>query len=457
MADHSTLHHETGNTPPVTVADLSRWLQAGETNSIQQAFSALHPADAAELVQQIDSEPRAALLETLHPETLSAVLSYLDESSRDDVVEELEVSTLAAAVAELDTDDAVALVQDLDDDDKQELLAAIPSSDRIILEESLNYPEYSAGRLMQRDLVAVPGHWNVGQVIDYMRSSRTLPDDFYEIFVIDPKHKLLGSVPLSRLMRTRRPVEIAEIMATDRKTLSVTSDQEEVAFRFRKYGLVSAPVIDEHGRLLGMITVDDVVSVIDAEAADDILRLGGVSEDTDYTRPVREAIKPRFVWLLVNLVTAIMAAWVISLFEHTIQTVVILAALAPIVASMGGNAGTQTLTVVIRAIAMRQMPKGAARRVLIKEALIGLGNGIMFAVITGLFVALWIKSAAIGIVMALAMLVNIMAANVVGALIPIGMRSLKIDPAIASGVFITTVTDLVGFFVFLGLASLLLM
>ena len=456
MADTSSPAVESDG-PALTAAALRRWLEAGDGAALRQALASHHPADGAELARQFEPEERARLLEHLHPETLSGILSYLDSASRDEVVEALEIGVLAAAVAELDTDDAVALVQDLDEKDKEELLAVLPSPDRQVLEEALTYPEESAGRLMQRDLVATPGHWSVGQVLDHIHTSRALPDHFYEVFVVDSRHKLLGAVPLARLMRARRTAELCEIMSTDLQVLPLTAEQDEVAFRFRKYGLVSLPVVDGTGRLDGVITVDDVVSLIDAEADEDILHLGGVSIGTDYSRSAWEVLKPRFIWLLVNLATAILAAWVIAQFETTIQSIVILAALAPIVASMGGNAGLQTLTIVVRAMATRHLQQSGVRRVVMKECLVGLGNGLLFAGITGLFTGVWVQDASIGVVMGISMLATLLVANLAGVLIPVTLDRLKADPAVASSIFLTTVTDVIGFFVFLGLASWMLL
>jgi magnesium transporter len=320
----------------------------------------------------------------------------------------------------------------------------------------LSYPEESAGRLMQRETVAVPSAWTVGETIDYMRESEDLPDDFYDLFIVNPKHLPIGAIPLSRVLRSRRPVRLTEIMDTDLHLLPIAMDQEDVAYQFRQYGLVSAPVVDEAGRLVGVITVDDVVHVIDEEAEDDLMKLGGVTE-TDLYSAALDTAKARFSWLVVNLLTAILASVVIGLFQDSIKKAVALAVLMPIVASMGGNAGTQTLTVAVRSLAMKDLTAANALRFVGKELLVGSFNGLTFAVLTGMVAWLWFDSPGLGLLMATAMIVNLLVASLSGTLIPLGLERLGVDPAIASSVFLTTVTDVVGFFAFLGLAALFLL
>ena len=340
-------------------------------------------------------------------------------------------------------------------------MKAIPATDRALIEEGLAYPEDSAGRLMQRELVAIPTFWTVGETIDHMRRSAedrpdALPNDFYDIFVVDPGYRPVGSIPLSRLLRTRRPVPLTDIMQTEMRVIDTNTDQEDVAFLFRQRDLTSAPVVDGGGRLAGVITIDDVVDVIDEEYEDDIMRLGGVIQDDLYSAAV-ETVRSRFTWLLVNLGTAIVASLVIGLFDATIEQMVALAVLMPIVASMGGNAGTQTLTVAVRALAMKELTAANAMRVIGKEILVGAVNGVLFAILTGLVAWAWFSSLPIALIIGLAMIINMIVAAFAGALIPLALERAGVDPAVASGVFLTTVTDVVGFFAFLGLAAWLIL
>jgi magnesium transporter len=433
--------------------------QALATNDVQRVESIVeteHAADIANLLEQLSPEERRLFVEVtrhiLDPETLS----YLDETVREEVLELLTPKEVAAAVVELDSDDAVDILEDLDDEQKEKILASIPPEERAILEAGLTYPEESAGRLMQRELVAVPSYWTVGECIDFLRAARELPDDFYDLFLVDPAHKPVGSVPLSRAMRNRRNVKLEDIMETDLRVIPAEMDQEAVAHLFRQYALVSAPVVDEAGRLVGVITVDDVVHVIDEEAEDDLMKLGGVKED-DLYRAAVDTARSRFTWLGINLGTAFLASFVISIFESTIERVVALAVLMPIVASMGGNAGTQTLTVAVRALAMKDLTDANAWRFVGKELIVGSFNGVIFAVLVGAVAGFWFESLEIGIVIGAAMVVNLLVAGLAGTLIPLGLDRLKIDPAVASGVFLTTMTDVIGFLAFLGLATLFLL
>jgi magnesium transporter len=433
--------------------------QALATNDVQRVESVVengHAADIANLLEQLSPEERRLFVEItrhiLDPETLS----YLDETVREEVLELLTPKEVAAAVAGLDSDDAVDILEDLDDEQKEKILASIPPEERAILEAGLTYPEESAGRLMQRELVAVPSYWTVGECIDFLRAAKELPDDFYDLFLVDPAHKPVGSVPLSRAMRNRRNVKLEDIMETDLRVIPAEMDQEAVAHLFRQYALVSAPVVDEAGRLVGVITVDDVVHVIDEEAEDDLMKLGGVKED-DLYRAAVDTARSRFTWLGINLGTAFLASFVISIFESTIERVVALAVLMPNVASMGGNAGTQTLTVAVRALAMKDLTDANAWRFVGKELIVGSFNGVIFAVLVGAVAGFWFESLEIGIVIGAAMVVNLLVAGLAGTLIPLGLDRLKIDPAVASGVFLTTMTDVIGFLAFLGLATLFLL
>ena len=396
------------------------------------------------------------MIEAIHARFDPEILPYLDEAVREDVFDVMGARDVAAALAELDSDDAVDFVTDLDEEERRHLLEAVPAADRVVLEQGLTYPESSAGRLMQREVVAVPTHWTVGQTIDFMRTDQELPESFQEIYVVSAGNHLDGVIQLAKLLRSKRPVRVADIMSAEMRPVPPTTDQEEVAQMFRRYGLVSTPVVDENGQLLGRITVDDVVDVIDEEAEEDLLKLGGVSE-SDISSTLLETARARFVWLLVNLVTAFVAASVIALFADTIAQVVALAVLAPIVASMGGNAGTQSLTVAVRAIAMREISRTNAFRVVIKEVALGVINGAIFGVIVGLVAWAWFGKPMIGVVIGLALILNLMAAGLAGMTIPLILQRLGVDPAVASGVFLTTVTDVVGFFTFLGLATWLIL
>lgn len=438
------------------VRAVSDALENDDSAEARRIATELHEADLADLLEQLDREERAQLVKVLGNEFELEVLTYLDDSVREDIVEAMEPRHLASSLSDLHSDDAVDIFEDLDEEAQQRVLAALPKADRLVLEESLSFPEDSAGRIMQRELLAVPSNWTVGETIDYMRAAKDLPDDFYDLYIVDPKHQPIGYVPLSRAMRTRRPVKLTEIMNDEMRTVPITMDQEEVAYLFRQYGLVSAPVVDAAGRLVGVVTVDDVVHIIDEEAEEDLLKLAGVRE-TDLYSAVLDTTKSRFTWLLVNLFTAVAASAVIALFEDTLQRVVALAVLMPIVASMGGNAGTQTLTVAVRALAMRDLSAGNALRFVGKEIIVGLANGLMFAFLAGVMAWFWFDAPMIGVIIAAAMVINLVVAALSGALVPLGLEKIGVDPAVASSVVLTTVTDIIGFFAFLGLATLFIL
>ena len=422
---------------------------------------ALHYADAADLLERLSPAERSLLVGLMQADFEPEILAEVDETIRDEIVDQLGLETIAQVVTELDSDDAVQVVEELDEDEQRKVLEAIPAEDRTLIEESLAYPEDSAGRLMQRELVAVPEFWTVGETIDFMRQSAdedddALPEQFYDIFVVDPKHHPVGAIPLSRLLRTRRPVAVVDLMETEMKIIPATTDQEDVAFVFSQRDLVSAPVVNDDGRLVGAITIDDVVDVIHEEHEEDIMRLGGVIEGDLYAAAL-DTTRARFTWLLVNLGTAILASIVIGLFQGSIEQMVALAVLMPIVASMGGNAGTQTLTVAVRALATKELTTTNAMRVIGKELIVGAINGVLFAILTGLVALAWFDSTAIGIVIALAIIINMVVAGLAGTSIPLLLDRAGVDPAIASSVFLTTITDVIGFFAFLGLAAWLLL
>jgi len=428
-------------------------LEEGEKARARALTLDLHEADLADLIELLRPDERAGLIEALGDDFKAAALPELDEAVRDQVLEEMPAAQVAEVVQQLDSDEAVYLLEDLDKEEQKDILAKLPYFERIALQRSLEYPEDSAGRIMQTDLIAVPPFWSVGQTIDYMREAADLPDRFYEIFVVDPAYHLIGSVALNRLLRSKRPTNIEAITDQDVRPIPVESDQEEVARQFERYNLTSAPVVDKDGRLVGVITADDVVEVVQEEASEDILRMGGVGGES-VSDSVWETTRLRFSWLLTNLGTAILASYVISLFEATIEQMVALAVLMPIVASMGGNAGTQTMTVAVRALATQDLGPVNALRVILRESAVGLLNGLLFAVIMAAIAYFWFGSDQLGLVIGVAMIVNLFAAALAGILIPLGLDALDLDPAVASGVFVTTVTDVVGFFAFLGLAAL---
>jgi magnesium transporter len=428
-------------------------IEAKDAATLRQLTEDLHEADLADLIEVLSSAEREGLVTLLGKDLDYAALTELEEAVRDEILEYMSHEHVAEAVMELDSDDAVYLLEDLDETEQLAILSRIPEIERAAVERSLEYPEDSAGRLMQSEFVAVPPYWTVGQTIDYMRTTDDLPQSFHEIFVIDPGFHLVGTIPVSRILRTMRDVRITDVMDTDQTIFPVDRDQEEVAYEFEQYNLLSAAVVDKDQRLVGVITIDDVVDVIREEASEDIALLGGV-RDEGITDTVMETTRGRFAWLLLNLATAIAASLVISLFDATIEQMVALAVLMPIVASMGGNAGTQTLTVAVRSIATRDLGPLNAARVVMRETTVGLLNGLIFAVIMGAVAYFWFGQGDLGLVIAAAMVVNMLVAGLSGILIPLALDRLEIDPAVASAVFVTTVTDVVGFFAFLGLAAI---
>jgi magnesium transporter len=414
----------------------------------------LHEADAGDLIEALDPELRPRLVALMGADFDFTVLTEVDDAVREEILELLPAGTVAAGVRELDSDDAVYLLEDLPQEDQEKILSELPSPERVALERSLYYPEDSAGRRMQTDIIAVPPFWTVGQTIDHMRETPDLPDRFFEIYVVDPAHRLLGTVALDRLLRTKRPVPISELVDEDHRSVRATDDQEEVARQFERYNLIAAPVVDDSGRLVGVITVDDIVDVISEEAGEDLKALGGVPASEELSDSVWETAKRRFPWLFANMITAFVAASVIRLFEASVAQMVALAVLMPIVASMGGNAGTQTMTVAVRALAMRELGRANAWRIVRRELFVGLMNGVVFALIMGVLAAAWFSVTDLGLVIGLAMLTVLTAAALGGILIPLLLTRLGVDPAVSSGPFVTTITDVVGFFSFLGIATL---
>ncbi|WP_029004517.1 magnesium transporter [Azorhizobium doebereinerae] len=429
-------------------------IAAGDGEALRARVRDLHEADLGDLIEALEGEERTRLIELLGADFDFTALTELDETVRVQLLRQLPPHVVAAGIRDLDSDDAVYILEDLDDDDKAAILAFIPAPERVALQRSLDYPEESAGRRMQTEFIAVPPFWTVGRAIDYMRETEDLPETFYEIFVVDPAYHLMGALPLDRLLRTKRAVLVTAVKAERSHVVKASEDQEEVARMFQHYNLVSAPVVDDAGRLVGVITVDDVVDVIQEEADEDLRAMAGVGSDEELSDTVAYTAKGRLPWLLVNLLTAFLAAAIIDLFSGSIQKMVALAVLMPIVASMGGNAGNQTMTVAVRALATKDLGSHNARRVVLREVLVGFFNGCILAVLLGLIAAGWFANWQLGGVIASALVINMLAAGLFGILIPLAIHRFKLDPAVASGVFVTTVTDTVGFFAFLGLASL---
>jgi magnesium transporter len=448
------LRDEEGNVRPAFVEQVDAAIRGRDASLLRALVGELHEADAGALIEALDGELRPQLIELMGKDFDFTALTEVDDAVREEILEELEPETVAEGVRDLDRDDAVYILEDLPKEEQAEILDQLPPFDRAELKRGLDYPEGSAGRRMQTEFIAVPAGWTVGQTIDYMRETEDLPERFFELYVLDAQRKFLGAVPLDRLARTKRPVSMSELMEPERHVVRATDDQEEVARRFERYNLVAAPVIDTHDRMVGVITFDDVVDVIEEEAEEDMKALGGVKGEEELSDSVWTIAKGRFNWLLVNLATAFLASSVLGLFQEQLQGMVALAVLAPIVASQGGNATTQTMTVAVRALATRELSPANASRVIFREMMVGLFNGLAFAVITGVAAFAWFKVPGLGVVIGLAMICNLLAAALGGILIPLALYRLGRDPAVASSPFVTTVTDIVGFFSFLMIATL---
>ena len=430
-------------------------VEAGARDELISLMEPMHAADIADLLEQISSADRYALIELYGVEFDGEILSELDESIREDVISALRPEVLAEAVRELESDDVVDLLEDLEQLQQDAIFNALDDADAMVARQALSYPEDSAGRMMQREVVAAPEHWCVGDVIDFMRSSEDLPEQFYHVVLVDPRMHPVGNVTLGRIMGAPRKQPLSNLTEEVFQIIPVDQDEGDVAYAFNQYHLISAPVVDDEGRLVGVITIDDAMVVLDEEHEEDILRLAGVGEGS-LTDRVISTTKRRFPWLAVNLVTAVLASLVIAQFEGVISDFVALAVLMPIVASMGGNAGTQSLTVAVRAIAMKDLTGSNVWRVIRREVLVGAVNGAIFALVMGVVCLLWFSSATLGLVIASAMVINLVVAGFAGTVIPVALEKAGVDPALASGAFVTTVTDVVGFFAFLGLAALVL-
>ncbi|GAB4268724.1 MAG: magnesium transporter [Pararhodobacter sp.] len=432
-------------------------VEAKDVAAVAAAFAPLHPADIADLLEQISTGQRRALLALYVDGIDGEVLSELDEGIREEVIEALPREVLAEAMRELDTDDVVDILEDLEEPEQAFILESLESDDRAAVESSLSWPEYSAGRLMQSETVAVPQDWTVGQAIDHLRSADWLPDQFYHVILVDERHRPTGYCTLGRILASRRDVPLTQLTEDSFLTVEATEDEGEVAHLFNKYHLISMPVVDPAGRLVGVITIDDAMTVLDEEAEEDILRLAGVNEESSLSDRILDTAKGRFVWLFVNLLTAILASVVIAQFADAIDALVALAVLMPIVASMGGNAGTQSMTVAVRALATRELTGQNTRRVVWRELVVGVINGLAFGLIMAGVAAVWFGVPMLAVVIALAMVATLASAALSGIVLPVMLDKLGIDPALASGPFVTTVTDVVGFFAFLGLASVMLL
>ncbi|UAB87668.1 magnesium transporter [Ruegeria sp. SCSIO 43209] len=442
---------------PRTVAAILYAVDVEDRAKLIELMEPLHAADIADLLEQINPYDRARLIRLYDKEFDGDILSELDESVREEVINVLKPDVLAEAVRDMESDDVVDLLEDLEEPQQETILGALEDSERVAAEQALSYPENSAGRLMQREVVMAPDHWTVGQAIDFMRATDDLPEQFYHVILVDPRLKPVAQVTLGKLMATRREVPLQDIAEDEFHTIPVEQDEEDVAYAFNQYHLISAPVVDGDGRLVGVITIDDAMVVLDEEYEEDMLRLAGVSDESSLSDSVAATSRRRLPWLGVNLVTAICGSLVISQFEAAIDQLVALAILMPIVASMGGNAGTQSLTVAVRALATRDLTGSNVGRVIRRELLVGMLNGLCFAIVLGTVGMMWFDSPLLGVVIGSALVVNMIIAGFAGTVVPVVLDRLGVDPALASGTFVTTTTDVMGFFIFLGLASVVLL
>lgn len=432
---------------------VTKALDDGDDARVYELVEPLHPADIADLFELLERDERAPLAKAISDLMTGEVIAELNDHVREDMVEALPPEAVAEIADQLDTDDAVQLIEDLEPEDQAAILAEMEPEGRAAVESALSYPEETAGRLMQRDLVAVPEHMSVGDLIDYLRDNSNLTTEFWEVFIVDPQHKPVGTCQLSWILRTPRTIPLTDVMKRDQTLIPVTMDQEEVALQFQKYALISAAVVDESGRLVGQLTVDDIVHIIQEEADEDVMLLSGAG-DGDINEPIREAYTARVRWLIANMLTAALASTIIATFEDTIAKMVALATLMPIVAGIGGNAGTQTLAVTVRALATNQLTASNALRAVRREMGIALLNGATVSVVIGIVVTVLFHNPLLGLVIALAMLTNVLVAGLAGVLVPLTLERFKVDPAISSSIFVTMTTDSMGFLAFLGLATI---
>ncbi len=434
------------------ISTFSEKIESGDIQFINQTLKDLHEADVANLIENLNPDTRVKLIELESFNIDPEIFIELNESIQGEVLKLLSIESIIKIIKRLESDDAIKILENIEKETKEKILEKLPPKDKFLIEEGLSYPEDSAARIMQREFAAVPSNWSVGQTIDYLRETKDLPKEFLEIFIVNNDFKPIGTVPSSRVLRTPRELKMNSIMSEMPVLISANMDQEEVGHTFENYNLVSAGVVNKDNKLVGMITADDVVTVVQEEAEEDVLRLAGVG-DEEITDSVMIKTKRRFNWLLLNLFTALLATWVISFFGASIEQMVALAFLMPIVASMGGNAGMQTLAVTIRAIATKELSKSNFNRVVGKEFLIGILNGVIFAIITAVIVQFWFKEINLSILIGISMILNMIVAGLFGILVPVSLKKLNIDPALASSVFVTTITDVIGFLSFLGLGS----
>ena len=431
-------------------------LTSGNRVDLTEALEPLHPADIADIIEQLNTTDRARFIRLYDTEFYGDILSEIDEHIREEVIAELKPDVLAEAVRDLESDDVVDIVEDLEEEQKETILEALDEGDRVAVQSLLSYPEQSAGRLMQREVVMAPEHWSVGMAIDFLRNDANLPEQFYHIVLVDPRLHPVGNVSLGKLMSSKRSVLLKEIIEDVFQVIPADQNEADVAYAFNQYHLISAPVVDMENRVVGVITIDDAMVVLDEELEEDIMLLAGIG-DSSVSDTIIESVRGRLPWLAGNLVTAILASIVIAQFEATIAQFVALAILMPIIASMGGNAATQSLTVAVRAIATKDISSTNIGRVIRREIGVGILTGLIFAVSMGLIGVFWFGTAMLGVVIAISMLINLVVANLAGTTIPVILEKLGIDPALASGAFVTTVTDVVGFFAFLSIAGILLL
>ncbi len=444
-------HDDDNLLTPGFVSSVLDSLNDGDRESTYALVEQLHNADIADLFEIVPADERAALALAIGDLVSAEVLAEVNDYVRDDIIDALPAARVAGLAGQLETDDAVAIIEEMDDADQRAVLDELDPEDRAAIESALSFPEESAGRIMQRDLVAVPEHMSVGQLIDYLRDGGDLSTEFWEIFIVDPQHRPIGTCHLSWILRTPRDIPLGDVMKRDQTLIPVAMDQEEVAQRFQKYALISAAVVDPAGRLIGVITADDIVHIVSEEAGEDILLLSGAGEG-DINEPLRETYSARVRWLIANLGTALVASSIIALFGNAIETMVALAILMPIVASIGGNAGTQTMAVAVRALAMNQLTKSNTARIVTRELRVAILNGATIAVLVGIGTALAFGDPMLGGVIGCAMLFNVIIAGLAGVLVPVLLDRLNQDPAVASSVFVTMITDSMGFLIFLGLA-----